>query len=181
MANSTEYGACPLEEAPDSCRSNVNTMADKKTDVKAPKLTPGWERTKDIIGHVPKFDMKCVRCKVSLGKDTTMQLRHSGLRLTLNAQIEMYNKTHPQEKPQPPREDEFDPDGSQHGLAYKCPYCAWFIRFHVSDDVEYLQELYKRWDYSTKFVPIWETDEISDDEQKKIEAQLESLGYWGGR
>jgi len=93
----------------------------------------------------------------------------------------MYNQAHPEEEPKPPRPDEFDPDTSQHGFAYKCPYCAWFIRFHVSDDVEYLKELYKRWDYSTKFVPIWETDEISDDEQKKIEAQLESLGYWGGR
>ena len=97
-------------------------MADKKTETKTTKLTPGWKRTKDMIGHVPKFAMTCVRCKASLGKETEMQLRHSGLRLTLNAQIEMYNQAHPEEEPKPPRPDEFDPDTSQHGFAYKCPY-----------------------------------------------------------
>ena len=180
MVDSEEHGVCTLEEAPVTRRSDVISMAETKTDTKA-ALIEGWERTNDILGHKPKFDMLCVRCKVSFGKDTKMQVRHSGLRISQNAMVEMYNKEHPPDKPWEPLPESFDPEINVHAMAYKCPYCAWFIRFQIPDTREYLQEIYKKRNYSQKFIPVWETDVIDEEEQKKIEQQLESMGYWGGR
>ena len=155
-------------------------MAEDKTDSKA-TLIEGWERTNDIRGHKPKFEMVCARCKASLDKKTIMQVRHSGLKLSRNAMVEMYNKEHPPKEPWKPIPEEFDPEINMNGIAYKCPYCAWFIRFQIPDTREYLQEIYKKRDYSVKFIPVWETDVIEEDEQKKIGEQLENMGYWGGR
>ena len=180
MANSQEHGARTLEQAPVTRRSDVNKMAKTKTDTET-ALIEGWKRTYDVLGHEPLFDMMCVRCKVSLGKDTKMQVRHTGIKISQNAMVEIYNKEHPPEKPWKPIPEEFDPEINMHAMAYKCPYCAWFIRFQIPDTREYLQEIYKKRNYSQKFIPVWETDVVDEDEQKKIEQQLINLGYWGGR
>ena len=170
-------------------------MADTKADTKT-TLIGGWERTNDILGHKPKFDMMCVRCKVSMGMDTKMQIRHAGLKISANAQMEMYYKEYPPmyhsgypsilfyktvNQPWEPKKETSDPEINISLFAYKCPHCAWFIRFQVPDDLGYLQEIYKKRNYSLKLVPIWEEDDIDEEEQKKIGEQLVAMGYWGGR
>jgi len=180
MVDSKEHGACTLEEAPVTRRSNVYTMADTKTENET-ALIEGWERTNDILGHKPKFDVICVRCKESLGRETKMQVRHTGLKISKNAQAEMYYKEHPPEEPWAPNKEESDPELNLHLFGYKCPYCAWFIRFQVPDTREYLQEIYKKRNYNIKLVPLWETDDMSEEELKSIERQMVALGYWAGR
>ena len=156
-------------------------MAKKTTESKTTKLTPGWERTNDIQGHKPKFDIICGRCVRSLDKHTKMQIRHSVLKLSDDAQKEIYYKECPPEEPWEPNREAFDTEVDLNVMAYKCPHCAWFIRFYVQDDMEYIQEVFKKRNYRPKFIPLWETDVIDEEEQKKIGQQLESMGYWGGR
>jgi len=155
-------------------------MDEAKTDSET-TLIEGWERTYDMQGHKPKFDALCVRCKVSLGKDTKMQVRHSVLKISKDAQREAYEKDHPDERLPELKEDGYDPEPNLNLMAYKCPHCAWFIRFQVSDDKEYLLEVFKKRQYSLKFIPLWETDELSDEDLKEVERQLQALGYWAGR
>lgn len=180
MVNSKEHGTGILEQATVTRRSDDIKMDKSETKVET-ALIDGWKRTYDIVGHEPLFDMMCVRCKTSFNKETKMQLRHTGIRLSKNAMAEIYHKEHPPEKPWVPISEEFDPEINMNALAYKCPHCAWFIRFQVPDTVEYLQEIFKKRDYNQKFVPIWETDELSEEELKSVERQLKSLGYWAGR
>lgn len=156
-------------------------MAEKTTEIEATRLTPGWERTNDIQGHKPKFEVICVRCKASLDTTTKMQIRHSVLRLSPNAQKEVLFKDHPPEEPWEPEKEEFDPDINLNIMSYKCPFCAWFIRFYVQDAREYIQELFRKRQYSIKFIPLWETDDMSEEELKSLERQLKALGYWAGR
>lgn len=176
-----KYGASGMEEETVADTNRTIHMDEKKIETKTAELSPGWKRTNDIQGHKPTFDPMCVRCKVSLDKDTKMQVRHSVLRLSVNAQKEIYYKEFPPKKPWEPEKEEFDPEININTMSYKCPHCAWFIRFHVKDEREYLQEIYKKRQYSTKFVPLWETDELSDEELKEVERQLQALGYWAGR
>ena len=180
MANVYQCGTQRMEEKTMESSNRIFQMDEAKTD-NAPTLIGGWERTYDIQGHKPKFDVLCVRCKVSLDKETKMQVRHSVLRLSKNAQMEIYLKEHPDEELPTLDKEEFDPETNRNLMAYKCPHCAWFIRFYIPDTREYLQEVFKKRQYSLKFIPLWETDEMSDDELKEVERQLKSLGYWAGR
>jgi len=156
-------------------------MADTKNQDEATKLTPAWERTNDIQGHKPKFNVICGRCKQSLGTETKMQIRHSVLRLSVNAQKEIMFKEHPPKEPWEPDKETFDPEINLNIMSYKCPHCAWFIRFYVQDSREYIQELFKKRQYSIKYIPLWETDEMSEEELKEVERQLVAYGYWAGR
>ena len=156
-------------------------MAEEKTESKTTKLTPGWERTNDVQGHKPKFDVMCGRCAKSLDKQTKMQIRHSVLRLSEDAQKEVYYKDYPPEEPWEPNRDAFDVEVDLNVMAYKCPHCAWFIKFYVQDDMEYIQEVFKKRKYSPKFIPLWETDELSEAELQEVQRQLQALGYWAGR
>jgi len=156
-------------------------MAEEKTESKTTKLTPGWERTNDMQGHKPKFDVICGRCVQSLDKHTKMQIRHSVLSLSEDAQKEIYYKEYPPEEPWEPKKEVSDADVYLNVMAYKCPHCAWFIKFYVQDDMEYIQEVFKKRTYRLKFIPLWETDEMSEEELKSIERQMVALGYWAGR
>lgn len=131
----------------------VATIHDSKTRIKL-KATPRWERTEDIQGHAPKFNIRCFRC------DMPMALRHSVIadpKISLAA----------------------DEDNDLNVMSYKCPRCAWFIRFNVIDKKRYLKKVIKKYrDGYRKFIPT--CDDWSK-EQEEIGKQLEALGYWGGR
>ena len=180
MANSEKQNTHTVEEATVASGSDFRTMADTKADNET-TLIGGWERTNDILGHRPTFDVICVRCETSLGRKTKMQVRHTGLKISKAAQMEMYFKEHPPEEPWEIKKEPFDHEVNLHLINYKCPHCAWFIRFQVPDTREYLQEIYKKRQYNLKFVPLWETDEMSEEELKSIERQMVALGYWAGR
>jgi len=59
-------------------------------------------------------------------------------------------------------------------MAYKCPTCAWFIRFYVSGSKEYLKGIMDKFRCGEDFfVPVedFENHEI-------IKQRLSDLGYW---
>ena len=64
-------------------------------------------------------------------------------------------------------------------MSYKCPRCAWFIRFNVVDKIRYLRKVIKKYRKGyRKFIPT--CDDWSN-ESEDIKKQLSVLGYWGGR
>ncbi len=108
-----------------------------------------WSRTDDEIGHVPEFEVKCFHCGDKL------TLRHSTIHY------------HPEES-------------HATGLnqaCYKCPTCAWFVRFNVIDDREYLEKVHEIRGRRGKIPSKSEWSEENED----IARQLEALGYFGGR
>jgi len=126
-------------------------MLSKKLNKGRATKAPLWNRTDDIYGHKPEFEIKCRHC----GQD--MPVRHSTIAV------------------QKTRGDE---DVALNQICYKCKYCAWFITFTVEDSPRYLKRVVKKYRKgNNKLVPV--EDWTSDDE--KIAKQLESLGYFGGR
>jgi hypothetical protein len=182
-----EHGTEGMEDKAVASRSRIFYMAKTTTDnettevKKTSKLTPAWERTNDVQGHKPKFTVMCGRCAQSLDSESKMQVRHSVLRLSIDAQKEIYFKEYPPEEPWEPDQKALDIEVDLNVMAYKCPHCAWFIKFYVQDDMEYIQDVFKKRGYQAKFIPLWETDELSDEELKSVERQLQALGYWAGR
>jgi hypothetical protein len=79
----------------------------------------------------------------------------------------------------PAADSTLDDDNDANIMSYKCPRCAWFIRFNVIDKRRYLKKVIKKYRNGfRKFVPT--CDDWSD-ESKEIKKQLSALGYWGGR
>jgi hypothetical protein len=122
--------------------------------IKLPR-SPAWERTNDVQGHKPKFEIRCFRCEQN-GIHMPMAIRHSQIFLDGRSDEE---------------------EGKEiNQMAYKCPRCAWFIRFYVVDDLEYLQKVKKEYRKgSHKFIPS--CDNWSE-EFELIGKKLKSLGYW---
>ena len=114
------------------------------------KKTPLWKRTNDLEGHKPKFNLECKIC------GTPMALRHSTI---------VRNETD-EEK----RGFEFN------YMCYKCPACAWFIRFDVRDDKEYLFKVLDEYRGGNKML-VPTVDDWSDDSDE-IKQRLKDLGYW---
>jgi len=107
-----------------------------------------WDRTDDELGHTPRFDIKCYFC------GSAMTLRHA--------------TSHYHDKEECKR--------GLNQMCYKCSKCAWFVRFNVTDDKEYLQKLHE---IRGKKGHIPTIKEWSEDEE--IARQLEAMGYYGGR
>jgi hypothetical protein len=107
-----------------------------------------WEQTHDESGHKPSFAVKCFHCGEEL------VLRHSTIHY---------------------HQDENHAVGLNQ-MCYKCPKCAWFVRFNVIDDKEYLEEVHE---IRGKRGKVPSKDEWSENEE--IARQLEGLGYFGGR
>lgn len=63
-------------------------------------------------------------------------------------------------------------------ICYKCPVCAWIVRFDVGDDEDYLFSVLKMRGNAMHFQP-----DASEwiGESEKMARQLEGLGYFGGR
>jgi hypothetical protein len=154
---------------------------DAETTIKI-KKPDGWEETNDIFGHKPKFKMKCMRCNMN-GRDSELELRHSVLSLTPDVEEAVWIKHHPDtKKPERTKEQEIflkehlADSGDIYDLnimSYKCPTCAWFLRFHVAWDREYLVKILDKREGYRKLVPDWENEEVGK--------QLEAMGYWAGR
>lgn len=118
------------------------------------KRTPRWERTYDIQGHKPKFQIRCFHCEMP------MSLRHS---VIIDPAMATANEE----------------DTDLNVMSYKCPRCAWFIRFNVLDSNRYLKKVIKKYRKGyRKFIPS--IDDWSEEEEL-IKKQLAQLGYWGGR
>ena len=131
----------------------VTTIHDSGKRVKL-KATPRWDRTEDIQGHVPKFNIRCFHCNMP------MTLRHSVIAIST-------------------ADTALDEDNDANIMSYKCPRCAWFIKFNVIDKKRYLKKVIKKYRKGyRKFIPT--CDDWSD-ESKEIKKQLSALGYWGGR
>jgi len=129
------------------------TLYDSGKRVKL-KATPRWYRTEDVQGHAPKFNIRCVHC------DMPMTLRHSVI-------------------VGPVLDSTLGEDTDISVMSYKCPRCAWFIRFNVVDKKKYLRRVIKKYRNGyRKFIPT--CDDWSD-ESEEIKKQLSALGYWGGR
>jgi hypothetical protein len=62
-------------------------------------------------------------------------------------------------------------------VKYKCPACGWFAVFEPEADKEYLKGILAMRAGQNTITPT--VKELSED--KEIERQLESLGYFGGR
>ncbi len=123
----------------------ITTIHDSGKRVKL-KATPRWDRTEDIQGHTPKFNIRCFHC------DIPMALRHSVL-------------------PDPATNSALDEDNDANLMSYKCPRCAWFIRFNVIDKKRYLKKVIKEYRGGyRKFVPT--CDDWSD-ESEEIKKQLD--------
>ena len=58
-------------------------------------------------------------------------------------------------------------------MCYKCPLCAWFIRFDVRDDKDYLKWVLGERGGEEKLITLEDWDETEE-----IKERLESLGYW---
>jgi len=72
-----------------------------------------------------------------------------------------------------------DEDNDVNIMSYKCPRCAWFIRFNVIDKKRYLKKVIKKYRNGyRKFIPT--CDDWSD-ESPEIRRQLAVYGYWAGR
>jgi len=63
-------------------------------------------------------------------------------------------------------------------LGFKCPECAWFVRFYVEDEPEYLKKILDLRNGANIFYPRYKE---WAEEDKRIAEQLQALGYWGGR
>lgn len=118
------------------------------------KVTPRWDRTENAQAHTPKFNIRCFHC------DMPMALRHSVITApavkTVSGDAKDVNI-----------------------MSYKCPRCAWFIRFSIVDSRRYLKKVIKEYRKGyRKFIPT--CDDWSN-ESKEIKKQLSALGYWGGR
>ena len=106
----------------------ATTIYDSGKRVKL-KITPRWDRTDDIQGHTPKFNIRCVHC------DMPMTLRHSVIAEAV---------TNPM----------FSDNNDANVMSYKCPRCAWFTRFHVVDKRRYLRKIIKKYRKGyRKFMP----------------------------
>ena len=125
----------------------------KKRELKL-KRTPRWERTNDVQGHKPKFNIRCAFC------DMPMVLRHSIIYTKDKAKNEDETLQHNQ-------------------MSYKCPRCAWFIQFMVIDDNKYLKKVVKK--YRNGYIRLLPSNDEWSDEDELIKKQLAALGYWGGR
>lgn len=112
--------------------------------------TPKWKRTNTAVGHEPKFNIDCKMCGMP------MALRHSTIALDI---------------------DDGERNLNQNQMCYKCPACAWFIRFFPVDDNDYCKKVIEWRDGSKSFVPT--VDDWSN-ESDKIKQKLIDLGYWGG-
>lgn len=115
------------------------------------RFTPMWRRTNDIMGHEPLFDLVCYHC------GSPMFLRHS----TTSVLDE---------------DDEDEKRLEMNCMCYKCPTCAWFVRFDVRDKTKYINEILDKRQGQVKLIPL--DDWMEDTEIKR---QLESLGYVCGR
>ena len=114
------------------------------------KRTPYWKRTNDVYGHRPKFDIDCKHC------GTAMILRHSTV-------------SRGSDDPEKRKDGEFELNYA----CYKCPICAWFIRFDVRDDVEYMKKVLDLRQGIDKLITLEDWDETEE-----IKRRLENLGYW---
>lgn len=80
-------------------------------------LLDKWERTNDVLGHRPKFKVKCRFCKVNM--------------------IQRYSVVFPK----PNALHGFTVAGNQ--IAFKCPKCGYHIRFNIPDDKEYIEKIHR--------------------------------------
>ena len=101
-------------------------------------------------GHKPKFDVTCKFC------GTPMALRHSTIVID--------------------DKDEDKKDFEFNYMCYKCPMCAWCIRFDVRGDKDYLKKVVDEYRGGERML-IPTVDDWSDDSDE-IKKRLESLGYW---
>jgi len=116
--------------------------------------TPMWERTNDAQGHKPAFNIRCHFC------DCPMALRHSVIFVGQN-------------------DDNEGKERNINQMSYKCPKCAWFVRFMVVDDAKYLRKVKNQ--YRFGLMPFLPTIDDWSEENEEIGRQLEALGYWGGK
>lgn|GEM_PF-3438856 len=116
--------------------------------------TPMWEQTEDAQGHRPSFNVRCHFC------DCPMALRHSVIFVGRNDDNEANARNINQ-------------------MSYKCPKCAWFVRFMVIDDTKYLRKVKNK--YRFGLMPFLPTVDDWSEENEEIGRQLKALGYWAGR
>lgn len=123
--------------------------------------TPLWEKTDNVIGVKPTFDVICSVCFASRGIRTNMVMRRSRIHTVTDIRMHYGIK-------------EFRPYAFD--VAYKCPDCGWYMVFGVAVDATYalhIREL--RGGKSDYVLPLeyWDDDE-------RVAKQLEALGYFGG-
>jgi hypothetical protein len=134
-----------------------------------------WDRTNDVQGHKPKWNIECVHCKYTVD-NPWMALKYIW--------YYFFNKQRLKPMPMALRHSTLTGDKDSEGrdaniMCYKCPRCAWFITFYVMDDSSYLSEIRDKYrEGYRKFIPS--IDDWSD-ESEEIARQLEALGYFGGR
>ena len=113
-----------------------------------------WQATEAIEGHIPLFDIFC-----KYHPDTPMFMRYSHLT---------------------PKSLEFSRlAGRKNQIEYKCQKCGWIAQFFVDGSEEYfnkLEQLRIQQGVKEQYNPVdtWK-------ENEKMEKQLSSLGYVGGR
>ena len=117
-----------------------------------PLINTTWRRTNDIIGHEPLFDVKCRFC------GSKMVLRYSHI---IMKDVWSWATSKP-----------------SNSLGFKCPKCAWYVRFYVEDEPKYLKKILDLRNGANLFYPRYKE---WADEDKEIARQLQALGYWGGR
>ena len=113
-----------------------------------------WERTNNAYGHAPLFPIECRFC----GND--MVVRHT--RIILLKLTPLFG------------------DGLGANIfTYKCAECASIARFFVPDNHEYLEMVKTQYRNGQDIYIPTDTEWTAED--NKIAAQLEALGYFGGR
>jgi len=148
--------------------------------------TPAWRRTNDLQGHEPAFKIHCWRCKSIAGeriKEIQYQIENGADKDEKLKLLEEWFKL--ETMPMALRHSIVTVDEENHDrpieinqMSYKCPRCAWFVRFYVIDDVEYLKQVFEWRDKKQKFIPS--VDNWSE-EHAEIGRQLQAMGYWAGR
>jgi len=124
------------------------------------KRTPMWNRNYNAWGHEPGWDLICPECLLHNRGRNRLVLRLSFIVENPKEATGTVDETH-----------------SFHQQAWKCPICAYYVRFNIVSTRSYLKKVMKLRDGQRQLVP--DKDDWARD-NPKIRKQLAALGYIAG-